>query len=444
MILIRRFWVLLIFSLPVLLSGQSLGQDQEGFSTIVIPSAVLNLDLANEVATFNYTGYLDKNKDFLIGGELKGKSVNGISSLFNSNKVTASGEISGMLGWYFLENSDSDLESEQNKSKKEVEKQQVNRLTYDCLIKIEGLYDKAIEVGIMDDDFKRSSWDIVENSATNEIEEIRKQQDAINGLASKLTNDLEKEHKLLLIAKLYGEISNLIDKRLQLKKLNDEINNIATNIITDGHLLYTRWRVNGVSYRKDLGDMNPVFKERIPKETFNGWRGEIGYNYRYNRHFMGLGFAANYMNNINNLDEKTFDLIVEDDTIEPGLLRSTTTLKAYDADEVDEFHRYDINLDYAYVFQLKPSAELNLSLNPYLRHSMYANAENFKNRTDIGLGLFAFNGSKSKLLGGAFVQLNDTFNVNEDPENETTAIDRVNFGLVVKVAFSGLNVEKKE
>ncbi|WP_420320113.1 hypothetical protein [Flagellimonas sp.] len=439
----QKIFSVLVFLVVIKSLGQSIGQDVDGFSTIVIPSAVLNLDLANEVASFSYTGYLGENKDFLLGGELKGKSKNGLSSIFNESELVATSEVSGIFGYYFLETTNVDSKDQSVKDKIKSEKNRVDIQADACRNKIMELHEQLILVGLMDENEKNNSF---LELFSKKIPDIKTQQNKIYNLKSELENDssTEKSRKLFLLSEVYGLISQYILFRTQLNQLNNKINESPLSVVTKGSFVYTRWGANGIGYRQDLNNGSSILKERIPKETFNGWRGEIGYNYRWNTNFIGFSVAANYMNNISDLSENTFDLVVEDDSIEPGFLRSTTTVEAFDASEVDEFHRYDLNADFAHVFQLKPDKALNLSLNPYIRHLMYANSATYNHRTDVGVGLFAFNGSQSKLLGGAFVQLNDTFNINRNPENETTTVDRINFGLVVKVAFSGIDVEKKK
>lgn len=118
---------------------QVLGQDKEGFSTIIQPSASFNLDLTDKVATLNfYQEYFNKNlpnekkylseemcliesdsigeyiaklknswKDqesiykkhgFVYGIDLKGSSSDGITLLVNNEQVITSSTISGMIG----------------------------------------------------------------------------------------------------------------------------------------------------------------------------------------------------------------------------------------------------------------------------------------------------------------------------------------------------------
>lgn len=122
-----------------LLNGQILGQDKDGFSTIIEPSSTFNLDLTNNVATLNYYqelilkdypsrgDYLSeemclitsktleefkeklrlswqkqesiyKRKAFMYGVDLKGGSSDGVAILFSNEQVLTSSSISGLIG----------------------------------------------------------------------------------------------------------------------------------------------------------------------------------------------------------------------------------------------------------------------------------------------------------------------------------------------------------
>lgn len=123
--------------------SQSVGQDADNFSSIVLPSANISLDLTEAIANFSFykdvrweferitennldaifelksktlqevikefkstlndnNGLKDKSKNFKFfvwGLDIKGKSKNGISNLFSSDRVSSSSSISGLFGY---------------------------------------------------------------------------------------------------------------------------------------------------------------------------------------------------------------------------------------------------------------------------------------------------------------------------------------------------------
>lgn len=138
-----KIFILLIFSGLFYggLYGQVLGQDKEGFSSIVQPSASFNLDFAEKVATLNFYQEHFKKEDpnaiqipynsdelsrlksesieqyksmltdswktqesifkklgFIYGIDLKGSSSDGLTQLINNEQLLTSSSISGLIG----------------------------------------------------------------------------------------------------------------------------------------------------------------------------------------------------------------------------------------------------------------------------------------------------------------------------------------------------------
>jgi len=145
---------LTILSVGTSVQAQALGQDKEGFSSVVVPTTTLNLDLENDVASFTFYGeYWNKDKDgkdiipndnvfsdYLKAGnpdditkadllakslleawkknegsikatpknnsisygiDLKGGATNGISTLFSGDQLGTTAAVSGLLGINF-------------------------------------------------------------------------------------------------------------------------------------------------------------------------------------------------------------------------------------------------------------------------------------------------------------------------------------------------------
>lgn len=138
-----KIYILLIFSVLFYsgLYGQVLGQDKEGFSSIIQPSASFNLDLTDKVATLNFYQEHFKREDpnaiqipynsdelsrlksesieqykamltdswktqesifkklgFIYGIDLKGSSSDGLTQLINNEQLLTSSSISGLIG----------------------------------------------------------------------------------------------------------------------------------------------------------------------------------------------------------------------------------------------------------------------------------------------------------------------------------------------------------
>ena len=135
----RVIFFLIILTCSPKLFCQVLGQDKEGFSTIIQPSATFNLDLSEKVATLNYyrqdnlSDYNDeydfdteemcriksnslkeftkclkeswkdqkaayKKLNIVYGIDLKGSSSDGIALLIEDEQVSTSSRLSGLVG----------------------------------------------------------------------------------------------------------------------------------------------------------------------------------------------------------------------------------------------------------------------------------------------------------------------------------------------------------
>ena len=137
-----NLFLVILFLVSKISHGQSLGQDSEGFSSVVTKTSTLNLDLENKLASFTlFYEDIDKDADlpyripltrayykateehiinelrknwetnrasykdydnanyWVYGIDLKGTAGNGISTIIQEEKVQGSAEISGLIGF---------------------------------------------------------------------------------------------------------------------------------------------------------------------------------------------------------------------------------------------------------------------------------------------------------------------------------------------------------
>lgn len=472
--------------------SQILGQDAEGFSSLVQPASLINLDLANEIASFSY--YQNFCSDWLIGGELKGKAENGISNLFQDGDITASASISALLGHYFGEgkkdNPDANATRERiNRDRAVLEAQDDNLVqSFDGFLKQAhavgtltfaenrklyvdihsradlatlknqetGLSDKRKSqnkekdkktIDLKDEEKKLTSYKSQLQSFSESDVEFKALMDSINKSGEKVEELVREirgiESKLINLDAMVDALQKLQVIRNDTDELDTEERNIKDEFTHYSFLTFLRLSAEGATYRQDAANGAEDLDERFPSRNFNGFRVEAGLNYNRKGNYLGFSLAGNYTNNLSELSATSFTLIVDDNTTNPGLLRTTRSIEAFGAGKVDEFQRYDVNLDAAFLIDIDQSKELSISVNPFGRYYHYVNS-NFEDRLDFGLGIFAINSAKAQLLGGAVVQYNDVTGANDDPTKDITAIDRVSFGLIVRFAFSGIDLSTKK
>ena len=260
------------------------------------------------------------------------------------------------------------------------------------------------------------------------------------------------EKELGNIESTTSDFSNLLELYNQLDKENragERILNNLDDIRNESYfeketLIYARAAFIGSEFLFDSLNNAPTVDERFKKINFQGYRAELGYTQRFlDNHFFGFSSAVSYSSNQSELKKATFTLQSVDNTITPGTLSSSQTIESLQGN-FDRFLRFEINTDYIYFIPLlaNPNAnnegEVNvffLGINPYLRHRFYKDAKNIKPHTVAGLGVHSFSTKDNKLMGGLFVQTEDLLGTNTD--SDSTFLQRINFGLIVKFAIEG-------
>ncbi len=244
------------------------------------------------------------------------------------------------------------------------------------------------------------------------------------------------------LLKLYGELDKQNRDGERITKNLDDIRN--ESYFEKETLIYVRTAFTGSEFLFDSLNSAPTIDERFKKINFQGYRVELGYTQRFlDNHFFGFSSAFSYTSNQSELTKGTFTLQTVDNTITPGTLSSSQTIESLQGD-FDRFLRFEVNTDYIYFVPLVDNPKNDdkdntnaffLGINPYLRHRFYRDAENIKPHTVAGLGVHSFSTKDNKLMGGLFVQTEDLFGTNAD--RDSTFIQRINFGLIVKFAIEG-------
>ncbi len=247
------------------------------------------------------------------------------------------------------------------------------------------------------------------------------------------------------------ELTNLFNKyliglkELEKTKLNSTSELLDKILYSKKYLIYLRGGFTGSEFKYDLENNGTTTETRFEDRSFNGFNVELGTTIQARDfNFFGFSLGYSYRHNLDQLKNQTSALQVKDPNILNGNLVNVTEVKAMKG-MYDRFNRLDLNFDYVRLFKLKENQNsedlsyLYLSLNPYLRHRVYENAEILNNNTILGLGIYAYNSKDNKLMGGLYVQTPDFFGVHK---NDKGIFDEgVNFGLIVKYNFQGLKAK---
>ncbi|WP_452225591.1 hypothetical protein [Lacinutrix chionoecetis] len=457
-------FILTLFGAILSLSvySQTISQDTEGYSNIILPSAQLNLDIANNIATIDYINYFSSSSDnnkFLYGTRLSGKAVNGTSVLFSKEKIASSASINGLLAFSSKKTFDTNENIQERDnlvalSRKLDRDKEALSDAYNSFLN-QKFSDEIILNPLLKILKSKSKIDVKDKQPTDKLKgqlktlkseykakEIVLRETLISGTISE-DEQLKIEQQLAEGQLAHDEIVfkfiPIIEKGESYDAVVKELKNYESTVTYRHHLVYVRGGFNGSSFDYDLNNGANTVGERFQGVNFNGWQAEIGYNYNYENHYAGISFTSAYLNNIEALKEVEFSLTSVDETISSGTFTSTETVKAFKG-EFDRYLRHSINIEYAKLIPLeKRDGGLYLSASAYMRHRFYERSETINNNTVLGGGLFAFNTRKNQILGGIFLQTNDLFKTQKNAEN--TLGKRITFGLVAKYAFSGTNIK---
>ncbi len=316
-----------------------------------------------------------------------------------------------------------------------------NYKIYKNYLEAKFLYSGVFKTDIFKNPFKKESWDETQKKIEEEKQILKYEMRALEEVLKDASNFQSK--RVISLIKHYETILTLLEK---LEKSEDI--GFYKNVYMNSNLIYLRGTFTGANFKYDLKNDGITVESRFIDKTFNGYSIEMGFTKNYkNYNFLGLSSSLNYTNNLNALTSTTFKLEKEDTTITDGTFTSSEEIKALTGN-YDTFLRYDINFDYLRLIPLKENlnstpddkqSNLYLSINPYLRHRIYQNADVLKNNTIIGIGLHAYNSKDNKLMGGLFIQTNDLFGVHTG--DNSTLGKRISFGVVAKFSFKGLKVE---
>ena len=235
---------------------------------------------------------------------------------------------------------------------------------------------------------------------------------------------------------------DLVLQRTKCEQFIQDIGNVEKALLALKRKSHTyvsseKWLIKlGVNQRDfdlDVNAQGQTIEERIQHIRFTSMVVELLYNLQINyNHFIGVGLRAERSNNFNALNEQEISF-----TDTNG---NSQVVKAYQG-SYETFMKYAINADYMYLKRLNkdPKNYSYLILNPYLRHAVFKGNSQLSSQTNVGIGLNLFNSKADKVLGGAYVQLNDVLRMNTDDPLR----NGVSFGLVLKYAFSGFDFEEK-
>ncbi len=329
------------------IASQTLGQDSNGFSAIVLPSSTLNLDTSNDIITVSFSqlhklskikelndekfstakcfidgkndlkkiktcinnawikdekNYKKENTSLLYGLELLGASKTGLSVILNDEILVNSGRVSGILGFHFR-NKKYNKKTLPNYIKYKTEQVKTSKEIETLESKLNSLVQKMLINGMITSDKKNRL--LLFNSlkeTEHKIDEVKTRIEKLSDFESTTKikirlNELDNQktilktclNKINAIASTYNPIPELekLDD-ITIKKLRSEIGNI-NQLIDD-------LNTNFSTYKKII--LKTDLSKYLENDTWSGLKKEIITNLTY------LKSDYNYLSNVKKTPNK--------------------------------------------------------------------------------------------------------------------------------------------
>ncbi|GGI56112.1 hypothetical protein [Winogradskyella haliclonae] len=431
---------------------QTFGQDGDGYTNIIVPATQLSLDIANNIASFEFVQPSNDDK-YIFGARLSGKTENGVSVIFSEEKIAGGASMNFLVGRKFRVTIDRTSTREQALLSRKISAEQ----SKDNLVQTNNNYISSLSnpnsnpiIRVLKNNSKISGGNINKKKVGDVRSKFKKAykskvEDLNEEYAKSTTPDARKfqiqafkTNSLVVYNTINSNLNNAYNAAKNSEKASRDYTDFTFDVSFINHLLYLRGGFNGNSFRYDLDNDSTTVDTRFAKKNFNGWNLELGYNINIGRTYIGISGETAYLNNLSALDEISYSIRKEDLTITEGTFTTTESINAFEGD-LDNFNRHSINIDYTQLVPISRTDNgLYISLNGFLRQRFYSNAETIKDHMVLGGGIYALSTQKNQLLGGLFVQTNDLFGANSKPE--ATFGDRILFGLVARFAFKGAEI----
>lgn len=447
-----RISILTIFLLNIRIVSFSQGitQDATGKSSIVFPGTNIGLNVQETSFDFNYARFSKKTipnpyegGHFVSGIRLQGKNTEGLANLFSEG--TSSPSTSGKLVFGYTFN-----------------------LIPEGFTEFKEFVEKSVGLDAKIQDFEDMYMERIEKLYTDKIELLWKENTINIDEAEKLKKGIKACLKLHTNEKLRDDIVNqnfgAILQPLMLSffdnviktKIDEHIKNLklisrksesmeeTISIFRQNHpirriTVYGSLGVNTVGFKYFTKLDTNSLRKSFPDTTYIGFEGHVGINYQYGGNWLfGLALGASKISNFDSFNKIEYTSR-NTQTYGGQQLVSEKKITAYAPDKNPFQYLWQTTLEIDIVNYSKIGKDGILALNPYFRANWSENIKVVPNVSKVGIGGYFYK-SNGSFLGGLYLEFNDLANnlsnFNDKPAAKT--INRINFGLVAKVAIASI------
>ena len=370
-------------------AGQSVSESKDNTNSILLNGSAITLKITDPSLKLDFQRKNlfknDRNNGYIFGISAEGRNDNGIANIFDGGNLVPSGKLAGLLGLNFSNNV---VESSQ-------------QIRAELKFKEKHIRDRIKDLILLKEQMEKDGKDVTSIKTT---------------------------------------INDITDKEL-IPVLNEEVKeaSIATEKSFSKVSVFLFGGISAKSFKHFIGyDTTNVLKS-FKNENFRGGFVSFGINYQYRN--LQFGVLAGYKvdDNQSLLSEKVYNY-EKVTTTGNQTITEKKEIKAF-AGDYSKASYVSLNIDFIANLSLDhvtiEQPRNYMLLNPYLHSKIgSSNKDLIPNTTDIGIGLYVFN-SKSKILGGFYIELPDISNNIEKnktitDQNIRPALQKLSFGIVTR------------
>jgi hypothetical protein len=381
---------LLCFFTIIEASAQSAGESKDNTNSILLNGSAITVKITDPAINVDFQRNnlfkKSRNNGYIVGVSAAGKNNNGLSSIFSDGNLVPAGRLTGVAGLTFSNN--------------------IN-----------------------------TAYSIIRGSYREREEQLRNRLDELNGIRDKLRSE----------GKPLTDVDKAItDLTKELTDLLQEMSKVASD-----HSTLSFWKltvfgtggINAKSFKRFLKYDSTNLIGSFKNENFKGGFWTLGANFQYRNWVFGATIGSTKDDNQSQLSEQTYNW------------EKTTALGNQSIKEAKEIKAYGGSYGKVAYTSINADVILNIALekvsnveqprdfmlvNPYVHAKTGStNSDLLPNTTDVGLGLYLFN-TKSKLMGGIYVELPDVGNKIENAKavvdrNIRPALQKLSVGIVTRL-----------
>lgn len=448
----KRLFLYLIFLMTGLSPyAQTMTQSIDGESSLLLPlrGVAFGLDIGRteiSISGSNYGKAIDRDnnlpfRNWFFGGDITVENSGGIGYLLRSGDIVPAGKAAAFVG-FNVNNDKALIRAWKSSSFNDVRVAELKkRISLTEEYKSGLLQDITTATMMIPDSETR---DHVKLEASKEL------QQAADGLALNmaLSKILSNEaHRPEAFVVTFGQLVE-IRKRRYLEALaqvdNSRLLDEALTKFMQSHSVkrftpFIFGRAEGRSFTYYEGPNASPLSNSFSYKFFQGFIAGLGLNLQYGSWWFGATYSYVDGDNFNTLGSRTYTLTTTN-TSGNQTLTSEKKITAYSG-AYAHVERNELNIDLVKEFSLSDTSRLLTNL--YYRGSVFSrNISYLLNESNIGLGMY-YLGSKSKFLGGIYLELPDINNSFEksDPQNISNirpAYKKLGFGIVTKYSLASM------